>query len=250
MNGTVTFEDYLAAGGVLTSPANATPRYRAEVMKIMATFVDSELAGAAGFADAINAAPGLRERIAAAKIVLEKTRNAEIVLDLMGEFGANTARYATSHPWAARLDRNAAPDARRSEHDMRLSVFNYPLTGWTDAVTMNLVMGLAVGVQLSELRQVSYQPLSDAFDGIAPVEANHVKLAREGLAALSAAGEGATIADSIAYWRPRVAPTFGSDDASRLDALKRLGLRHRASAELRKDWERSLDAALADLYPG
>jgi ring-1,2-phenylacetyl-CoA epoxidase subunit PaaA len=243
----MTVDSYLEKGGVLTSPANASPRYRAELMKIMATFVDSEMAGSAGFADVINAAPGLRERIAAAKIVLEKTRHAEMVLDLMGEFGANTARYATSHPWSARLARDAAPNAKRSEHDMRLSVFNYPLAGWTDAVAMNLVMGLAVGVQLSELRQVSYQPLSDAFDRIAPVEANHVKLAKEGLAALVKAGESDAIRKSLDYWRPRVEPIFGSDDPDRFKALAALGLRHRKSAELCNDWKRALETALADL---
>lgn len=247
---TMSLEEYLAAGGVLTSPANATPRYRAELMKIMATFVDSELAGAAGFADVINTAPGLRERIAAAKIVLEKTRHAEIVLSLMGEFGADTDRYATSHPWSARLDRDASPDTRRSDHDMRLSVFNYPLDGWVDAVTMNLVMGLAVGVQLAELSRVSYQPLADAFARIAPVENNHVKLAREGLAALASVGELPAIKQSVAYWRVRVHPVFGSEDAARLARLKVLGLRHRDGAALRQDWEKALDAALDDLGAG
>ena len=241
---------YLAEGGVLTSPANATPRYRAEVMKIMASFVDSELAGAAGFADIINAAPGLRERIAAAKIVLEKTRHAEVVLDLMGEFGANTARYASSHPWAARLSRDTAPGAAPQGHDMRLSVFNYPLTGWTDAVTMNLVMGLAVEVQLQDLCHISYQPLAMAFGRIAPVEANHVKLAREGLSSLAAAGEEAAIRASIAYWTPRVAPVFGSEDPARFAALSALGLRHRDNAALREAWRVSLATALDELGVG
>ena len=43
--------------------AGALPR---RTLRWMASFVDSELAGAAGFADLINAAPGLKERIAAA----------------------------------------------------------------------------------------------------------------------------------------------------------------------------------------
>ena len=47
-------EEYLASGGVLTSPLNVPPRYRAELLKLMASFVDSELAGASGFADIIN----------------------------------------------------------------------------------------------------------------------------------------------------------------------------------------------------
>ena len=103
---TMPIEDYLAQGGVLTSPANAPARYRGELLRLMATFVDSELAASAGFADTINAAPGITARIAAARIVLEKTDHAERVLKLMGDFGADVARYAVHHPWAARLPRD------------------------------------------------------------------------------------------------------------------------------------------------
>ena len=70
---TMPIEDYLAQGGVLTSPDNVPARYRGELLRLMATFVDSELAASAGFADTINAAPGITARIAAARIVLEKT---------------------------------------------------------------------------------------------------------------------------------------------------------------------------------
>lgn len=238
---------YLAQGGVLTSPANAPPRYRAEVMKIMAVFVDSELAAAAGFADTINAAPGLRARIAAAKIVLEKTRHAEIVLALMGEFGADTARYATGHPWAARLPRDTPPGTARSVHDMRLSVFDYPLDGWTDAVAMHLVMGHAVAVQLSDLAAVSYQPLARAFADLAPVEANHLRLAREGIAEIRKREGTAAIRSALAYWRPRVAAMFGTDDPDRLALLQALGLRHRSGPAQREAWDRALSADLHDL---
>ena len=166
----MTIERYLAAGGVLTNPVNVPPRYRAELMKLMATFVDSELAGAAGFANVINQGPGIKERIAAAKIVLEKTDSADRVLKIMGEFGANTDRYATHHPWTMRLDRDADIGSTRTEHDMRLAVFNYPIEGWADAVVMNLLMSQAVDVQLAQLSQVSYQPLAEVFREIVPIE--------------------------------------------------------------------------------
>ena len=70
-------EDYLAKGGVLTSPANVPARYRGELLRLMAIFVDSELAGSAGFADTINTAPGITARIAACRITLEKADHAE-----------------------------------------------------------------------------------------------------------------------------------------------------------------------------
>lgn len=112
MTETVGMDAYLAEGGVLTGPANVPPRYRAEIVKLMASFVDSELAGAK---------PTMRRR------------------------GPGSMICA-------------------------LSVFDYPLAGWTDAVTMNLAMGLAAIARLGELARVSYRPLAEAFAKIAPVE--------------------------------------------------------------------------------
>ena len=235
---------YLAEGGVLSNPANVPPRYRAELLKLMATFVDSELAGAAGFADITNDGPGIKERIAAARIVMEKTDNADRVLRIMGEFGADTARYANSHPWTARLDRDADIGATRTEHDMRLAVFNYPLQGWADAVVMNLLMGRAVGVQLAEFAQVSYQPLAEAFRAIAPVEVHHADLAAEGLRKLVAEDGKDTVQASVDYWMPRVAASFGMQASEKFDGLRAMGLRQRPNEALRRDWEAAVGAEL------
>src|SRR5262249_13064619 len=146
MSGAMNIDDYLAQGGVLSSPVNVSPRYRGELLRFMASFVDSELAGSAGFADCINDAPGLKQRIAAARIVLEKTDHAERVLNVMSSFGADSARYAVHHPWGARMARDADLRTARLGGDMRLSVFHYPIQGWTDAVVMNALMGSATGV--------------------------------------------------------------------------------------------------------
>lgn len=244
MTETMDIESYLASGGRLTNPANVPSRYRGELMRMMATFVDSELSGAAGFADAINDGPGIKERIAAAKIVLEKTDNADKVLRLMGEFGANTERYANHHPWTDRLPRDTAPGSTRSAHDMRLSVLNYPLQGWTDAVVMNFCTGHAVAVQLEDMIKVSYQPFAEAIRAIAPVEAHHTVLAEEGLARLAAQGAGDAIGESLDYWRPRVAAIFGDPPQERMTQLKAWGLRHRTASEMRQDWERRISEGM------
>ncbi|OUS33819.1 phenylacetic acid catabolic [Rhodobacterales bacterium 56_14_T64] len=241
----MSIEDYLAAGGVLTSPSNAPPRYRAELMKIMAIFVDSELAGAAGFAEMINAGPGVRDRMAAAQIVLEKTANADRVLTLMGEFGADTGRYANHHPWTTRLSRDADIGQRRSDHDMRLAVFNYPLTGWADAVVMNLLMGHAAAVQLDELSQVSYQPLAESFRIIMPIEATHTVLADKGLANLSEYSAPAAMQDLVNYWWPRVAASFGDESSQKFEGLKAMGLRKTRNTALKTRWQEEATAALA-----
>ncbi|WP_341236163.1 Phenylacetic acid catabolic protein [uncultured Sulfitobacter sp.] len=240
--------DYLAQGGVLTSPGNVPPRYRAELMRLMASFVDSELAGAAGFADIINQGPGVKERIAAAKIVMEKTDHADQILTLMGQFGTNTDRYANYHPWTERLDRDAPIGTNRTNSDMRLAVFNYPLNGWTDAVAMNMLMGKAVGVQLSEYAMISYQPLAEAVRKIMPRETRHTELAEEGMAKLvQDRTQKAALKESVAYWWPRVESSFGSDASNRFEPLQKMGLRKLTNKELRDKWRAEASTVLAGL---
>ena len=244
----MTIEDYLAQGGKLTSPGNVPPRYRGELLRLMATFVDSELAGSAGFADTINDAPGIKSRISAARIVLEKADHAERVLKVMAEFGANTDRYEGVHPWAARLDRDADIGASRQGGDMRLSVFHYPLQGWVDAVVMNVLQGAAAVIQLQEFAKISYQPLAEVFRAVAPREARHYELGREGLAQIAATQDGRDAARAcIAYWTPRVEAGFGPAKSSRFSTLHRFGLRHRPNEALLADWRAETGKVLADL---
>ena len=244
----MSIEDYLAHGGKLTSPGNVPARYRGELLRLMASFVDSELAASAGFAEVINDAPGIKSRIAAARIVLEKADHAARVLAVMAEFGVDTDRYEGVHPWAARLDRSADIGATRQDGDMRLSVFHYPLQGWVDAVVMNVVQGLAARVQLTELTRVSYQPLAEVFRALAPVESRHAELGIEGLARIARTEEGRAAAEtSLSYWRPRVAAGFGAAHSARYERLARLGLRHRPNAALLAEWEAALAATTAEL---
>ncbi len=253
MTDDMSIQSYLEAGGVLSNPTNVPPRYRAELLKLMATFVDSELAGAAGFADIINAGPGIKERIAAARIVMEKTGNADRVLTVMGAFGVDTNLYANQHPWTARLARDADIGATRTGHDMRLAVFNYPLDGWADGVVMNLLMGHAVGVQMDDFATLSYQPLAEAFRVIAPIEAHHVDLAHKGLQRLLDSADKTPVQASVDYWWPRVAASFGSASSassSRAERLKAIGLRRTDNAQQRSSWETRAGAALQGLGLG
>lgn len=238
MDGEVSLESYLESGGKLSSPDNASPRYRGELMRIMAVFVDSEMAGASGFADSINFAPGIKERMIAARIVLEKFGHAQRVLDIMEQFGANTTRYASHHPWANRLDRNVDLGTKRVEGDMRLNIFHYPINDWCDAVTMNTLMGCATVLQLEELSACSYQPLADAIEDILAVERRHAELGEAGLRQLLVDGyDRAAAQGSVNYWHPRAAATFGRAASDHFDAYRRYGLRERSNEELLTTWQ-------------
>lgn len=244
---TMNIEEYLAQGGVLTAPGNVPARYRGELMRLMGSFVDSELAGSAGFAASINFAPGIKERIAASRITLEKADHAERVLDVMGSFGTDTKRYQSQHDWAARVDRDADLGTARRAGDMRLSVFHYPISGWADAVAMNVLMGLATGVQMTELTRVSYAPLAEVFREIAPREARHAELGLEGLERISATADGRAKAQmALDYWRPRVVATFGVAGSARYETQAKFGLRHTPNEKLLALWQ---DTAAARLKP-
>ncbi len=243
---TMNIDDYLAQGGVLTAPGNVPARYRGELMRLMSSFVDSELAASAGFAGSINFAPGIKERIAASRITLEKADHAERVLGVMESFGTDAGRYQAQHDWAARVEREADLGTARSGGDMRLSVFHYPITGWADAVVMNVLQGLATGVQMTELTRVSYGPLAEMFREIAPREARHAELGLEGLERL-AATDPAGVRASLAYWRPRVAAGFGVAGSARYDTQRRFGLRHVPNEQLLARWTAQVDAHLAAL---
>jgi 1,2-phenylacetyl-CoA epoxidase catalytic subunit len=244
----MTIEDYIARGGVLTAPENVPARYRGELLRLMSAFVDSELAASAGFASSINFAPSIRERIAASRITLEKADHAGRVLDVMGTFGTDEARYQSQHDWAARVARDADLGTARRGTDMRLSVFHYPIIGWVDAVAMNVLQGLATDIQMSELTRVSYGPLAEVFRDIAPREAQHAELGRKGLARIVRTESGLAAARAaIAYWKPRVAAGFGLAGSSRYDMLRKFGLRHVRNEDLLAQWEQLVARHLAAL---
>lgn len=232
--------DYLARGGKLSSPDNPPPRYRAELLRLMSSFVDSELAGSAGFADAINWAPGIKERISASRIVLEKADHAERVLDLMSEFGTDKQRYNQAHHWAARYPRETRIDPQRLGSDMRLSVFHYPLEDWIDAVVMNVLMGLATVIHIEELGQCSYTPLAEVLQPILQRERRHMELGLEGLNWITDIDRGWRRAcECVDYWYPRVAETFGPSRSHRFERLVSMGLRHTSNEDLHLTWQKT-----------
>ncbi|WP_174802949.1 Phenylacetic acid catabolic protein [Martelella limonii] len=245
MTSDMSITDYLAEGGKLSSPDNAPALYRAELMRMMSSFVDSELAGSAGFAAAINWAPGISERIAASRIVLEKADHAERVLALMADFGTDVALYNRAHSWSSRLSRDQLVDPRRMGGDMRLSVFHYPLEDWMDAVVMNVLMGIATVIQLEEMSGASYAPYAEVIRAVLPRERRHMELGVEGLNALCDNDEArADVLADVAYWYPRVAETFGPAVSDRFARLQRFGLRHTENEVLRTRWREAAKRVL------
>ena len=91
---------------------------------------------------------------------------------------------------------------------------------------------------LTELTRVSYAPLAELFREIAPREARHAAVGIEGLDQLVATDEGRAEAKAaVAYWRPRVAVTFGIANSARYDTQAKFGLRHAPNETLHARWD-------------
>lgn len=218
-----------------TCPRKVPAPLRDELIKLMMVYVDSELASAAGFVSVINRAPGLRERMTATRIVHEKFQCADRVLEVLATFGVDPDAFSCKPSLVQWLHRGA--DVRPANvGDMRMSALNYPLTGWTDAVTMNYMMGQAALLHLEEYARVFYQPLAEVFADNVITEDRHVALAREGLTKLITCGERDGIQASLTYWWPRVLLSFPPLKPPKFQHLRRVGLRHRTNETLRKIW--------------
>ena len=216
-------------------------RYRGELLRLMATFVDSELAASAGFADTINDAPGITARIAACRITLEKADHAERVLDLMGDFGADEGRYAVHHPWADRLPRDAALGQARHGGDMRLAVFHYPIEGWTDAVVHERPAGPRRRRHARGDGDASPTPPSPTSSAPSPrARSATPSSASPASPTIAATEEGRAAAQG----RHRLLAAQGRRqlrhaNSARFETLKRFGLRHRPNEALLADWTAS-----------
>lgn len=237
----------IASGETMGADDALTPGYRGEVVRLMTIFVDTELAWAAGYADFINRAPGIRERVVAAGIVADKLGQAEDVLRLLEAFGVVPELYVRSHAWTARVDRTIDLGNRRVGEDKRLNVLYYPLEGWTDAVTMNALFGATTAFHLGELARCSYAPLAGAMQAIVAREAEHTRLAVEGLRQAVGRGDRASAQASLDYWYPRVAATFGRIGSDRFELYRAYGLRQHTNAEMLAMWRADVGTWLDDI---
>ena len=233
---------------------DASEPYREAVLKVLSIFVDSQLAAAANFNDGMEACPSVRDRVTAARVVLEKTSNAEKFLPVMHEFGAATDKYLLHHPWAARHDRVAPLDTALVEkRDMRNPVFDFPLLNWKDSIVWAVLVGHSSNLQITDFCEMSYHPGAGVFQQIQPVEERHHCLALEEFQKYAAVSENRQpLQTSIDYWWPRVSAGFGKNGSKTSQILEIFGLRRTSNDVLRTQWAADMTGLMREfaLLPG
>lgn len=234
--------------------ADASEPYREAVLKVLSIFVDSQLAAAANFNDAMQSCPSMHDRVTAARVVLEKTANAEKFIPVMHEFGAATDKYLVHHPWAARCDRIKPLDtAMIKKRDMRNPVFDFPLLNWKDAVVWSVLVGHSSNLQIADFCDMSYHPGAAVFRSIQPFEQKHHALALEEFQKYAAVPENRLpLQTSIDYWWPRVSAGFGKDGSKTSEILEIFGLRKVSNTRLRAQWSADMTELMKEfaLHPG
>jgi ring-1,2-phenylacetyl-CoA epoxidase subunit PaaA len=240
--------EHIKTGGRIETAEEMSAAYRGEIVRVMTVLVDSELAAAAGFADTINRAPGLAERQAMVRIVAEKLTHAGALLDLLQPFGVVSDLYLNTHPWAARIGRDIDLGLRRIPGDKRLNVFHYPLQSWNDALLVNWLVGNSLAIQLHDLADNSYAPLTRALAGMEQAESELAALSQP-LLKPSVARDGGSQSMQVAldYWYPRAAATFGHRESDRFATYRRYGLRKESNEVLLRRWRSLIDPQLASL---
>lgn len=240
--------EHIASGGRIEGPDDMSVAYRGEIVRVMSVLVDSGLAAAAGFADAVNRAPSLPERQAMVRIVGVKLGHAGTLLELLRPFGVVPDLYLRTHPWQARIGRDIDLGLRRIPGDKRLNVFHYPLQSWHDALLVNWLVGASLAIQLGDLADGSYRPLAGAIDGMAGAEEELAGLSEDFLRqAIQRDGRPTPAQAALDYWYARAAATFGHRESERFALYRRYGLRREPNDVLLGRWRTLIDPRLAAL---
>lgn len=214
----------------------ATPGYRQAVIKIVQTFVDTGLASAAGLLQSLPQARQIQERIQFLKIVQEKYEHAQLLLNILEDFGKNAEIHSRAHVWGGRLDRDIELGAESFGSDERLNPLHYPTEGWIDQLVLISLIDAAIPIQAQELLQCSYKPLEDAMKVIVYAQLKHGATAMGALQPLVEEYQSAVQA-SVDYWFPRVLATFDRFSAEEFKTFRDYNLRFHKNEELAVNWK-------------
>jgi ring-1,2-phenylacetyl-CoA epoxidase subunit PaaA len=191
------------------------PEYVGAVGKVILSHVRNELAGAVAFDEpAIALAPGPKEKWLACRIAME-------------EYG----HHLKFHRLAAELGLEEAPGGPT------LSVFDYPLSSWTEFVVLKSVVDLAEVVLMEDLLATSYVPLRRLVATLLPEEHFHVAFGnahtRELMKGPAAPPLVQQAVDDLVRF---TVPFFGRSVSANNETFRRWGVKYRTNDESRAHW--------------
>ncbi|HEY9788672.1 MAG TPA: Phenylacetic acid catabolic protein [Candidatus Obscuribacterales bacterium] len=218
-----------------------TPRYRELVTGILLQFADSQLAGATGYGECLSISPTLKDRKRLGLIVVEKLAMVEKIYSLLEAQNLQMSKYFASHPWHARVLRDARLGFHRASSDKRLNALMYPLQGWIDLGVFSYLMSSMTCLMIEDFIGSSFSPLSDLCTEFLPTEQCHEAFGQQQLS-LAARSEQHSLScqASLNYWYARVADSFGPSGSVRNVFHREFGLKKATNRDLRQRWRTSV----------
>jgi len=216
--------------GTVTGPDEARQlpaEYTTAVGKVILSHCRNELAGAELFDEpAIALAEQPNEKYLACRIAME-------------EYGHHLKFTALARALGL-------PEQEGARH---LSIFDLPMTSWTDFLVVKGLADLAEVVQMEDLLDCTYTPLRDLAAALMPEERFHTSFGQSRLrqAVRTEAGR-AEVQASIDRIFPGLPAFFGRSKSTNNELFRRWGVKQRTNDEVRGDWlERSRAFVEGDL---
>lgn len=238
----------IGSGSAVSNLQSSSKKYRELATGILLQYADSEMSGAAGYAQVLPCAPGLKERVALARIMHEKLSLAQRTYDLAAQTGISIDKYVSSHCWESRLQRKVALGYRRGAADKRVNALMYPMEGWADLCVFTYLMASMACLQLDDFRKSSFEPWANLAAEHLPVEESHREFGLDSLRALSASEPDLGLLRlSLRYWFDKVKACFGPPHSERNALYLEFGIKTRRNEELADAWQAEVSANLASV---
>lgn len=238
----------IAGGALIENWQETTGRFRELATGIILQFADSEMAGAAGFANFINKSPSIDDRINISRMVTEKMSMAKDAYGVLDGLNFNAARYVNGHCFDSRVLRDSFLGFTRSSADKRLNALLYPLENFEDMLVFTYLLATMAKMMLKEFSEAAFKPLRDMAAKCLVIESSHADLALAALTKRAAQEESKKqIELSLDYWYGRVETSAGPADSMRNEWHRRFGLKKSDNVVVRDEWRNEVLGQLGKL---
>jgi ring-1,2-phenylacetyl-CoA epoxidase subunit PaaA len=211
----------LAAVKTCTELADMPEEYRLAVKKLVVSHAINELYGAKNFEEpAIGFAPNPHAKALTCRIAMEEYSHHVRFYELGREMGIPDDEM---HP-----DRTAK---------RKLTMFDTPIEGWADFVTLKLFGDLAEILQVEDLAHATFQPLQKLARVTMPEERFHTQFGEQYVTELCRTDAGhAAVQAALDRIFPALPGCFGAAQSKNNATFRKWGLKARTNEEMRANY--------------
>ena len=129
------------------------------------------------------------------------------------------------------------PNAMTPENKTPLSIFEFPLSSWTEFCVIKLLADLGEILQVEDLIQCSFHPLRNLARITMPEERFHAQFGKDFCMDLCSKETGRQgVQDAIDRYFPMLPAFFGKPKSQNNEIFRKWGIKQRRNEEMREDY--------------